>query len=60
MNIEEQIAHWRKGAEEDWEVACELVRRDRPRHGLFFAHLALKKLLKAHVIRVTGNPRPKI
>ncbi len=49
VNIGRQIAHWRKGAEEDWEVAQELVSRRRIRHGLFFAHLSLEKILKAHV-----------
>jgi len=29
------------------------------RHGLFFAHLALEKLLKAHVCKHTGDLAPK-
>ncbi len=51
VDIEKQIAHWKRGALEDWEVAVELVDKDRYRHGLFFAHLALEKILKAHVCR---------
>jgi HEPN domain-containing protein len=60
MDMAKQIAHWRRGAEEDWEVARELVELNRIRHGLFLAHLALEKMLKAHVIRMTQAPAPKI
>ncbi len=60
IDIKKQIAYWRDGSDEDWEVAQELVDLDRTRHGLFFAHLALEKILKAHICRVTGNLAPKI
>ena len=46
MDIIRQIEYWRLGASEDWEVAVELISSRRTRHGLFFAHLALEKLLK--------------
>ena len=49
VNTEKQIAFWRQGAAEDWEVADALVDRGSARHGLFFAHLALEKALKALV-----------
>lgn len=55
-----QIAYWRSGAEEDWQVAEELVRLGRVRHGLFFAHLALEKVLKAHVCRATSDLPPRL
>ncbi len=32
----------------------------RTRHGLFFAHLALEKMLKAHVCRAANSFPPKI
>ena len=60
MDISRQIQYWRSGAIEDWEVAVELVNAGRTRHGLFFAHLALEKLLKAHVCRTTGDLAPRI
>ena len=60
IDIKKQIAYWREGSTEDWEVAQELVDLGRTRHGLFFAHLALEKMLKAHVCRATGNLAPKI
>jgi HEPN domain-containing protein len=60
IDIEKQIAHWRKGSEEDWQVAKELVERKRIRHGLFFAHLTLEKMLKAHVCKALNDIAPPI
>ncbi len=60
INIERQIAYWRGGAVEDWEVAQELIDSGRIRHGLFFAHLTLEKMLKAHVCRHTQDLAPRI
>ena len=60
INIDKQIKHWRAGAEEDWDVACSLIDQGRIRHGLFFAHLALEKSLKAHVCRFSDDIAPPI
>lgn len=60
FDIEKQVDYWRQGAGEDWEVAVTLVRDGKSRHGLFFAHLALEKMLKALVCRHTGDVAPRI
>ncbi len=60
INIDTQIRHWREGSEEEWDVACELIANKRIRHGLFWAHLALEKILKAHVCKHTGDLAPRI
>lgn len=60
VDILEQIAYWRNGAEEDWEVAKQLVETGKTRHGMFFAHLAFEKILKAHICKKTGKFAPKI
>ena len=60
IDIDTQVTYWRNGSDEDWQVAQELVDLDRTQHGLFFAHLALEKILKAHVCRATGELAPKI
>jgi HEPN domain-containing protein len=60
IDIEKQIDFWRNGASEDWQVAVELVNLRRTCHGLFFAHLALEKMLKAHVCRATRDLPPRI
>ena len=60
IDITKQISYWRDGSLEDIEVAGELLEKRRYRHGLFFAHLALEKALKAHVARYTRMIPPKI
>jgi HEPN domain-containing protein len=60
IDIEKQIRYWQTGASEDWQVAEELVELGRTRHGLFFAHLALEKVLKAAVCRFTDDLPPRI
>ncbi|MFQ5400226.1 MAG: HEPN domain-containing protein [Anaerolineae bacterium] len=60
IDIDRQMTYWRDSALEDWEVAQELVNSGRTRHGLFFAHLALEKTLKAHVCQQTQDLPPKI
>jgi len=60
INIEKQVSYWKTGAQEDWVVAKELIESDRIRHGLFFAHLALEKAIKAHVCRSKKDLAPRI
>lgn len=60
MDVDAQMSYWREGAQEDWTVARELVSTGRTRHGLFFAHLALEKVLKSHVTRETCDLAPRI
>lgn len=59
IDIDKQIAYWRKGAEEDWEVGKELLQNGRIRHGLFFIPLALEKILKANFCRNRRDMAPK-
>lgn len=54
------MTHWCSGAAEDWTVASELIDRDRIRHGLFFAHLALEKTLKGLICKRTLELAPPI
>ncbi len=60
IDIGKQIDHWRNSGVEDWSVAQDLVLRGKIRHGLFFAHLALEKTIKAHVCKATGELASKI
>ena len=60
MNTNKQVEYWRVGSDQDWAVAVDLIQRGSQRHGLFFLHLAMEKLLKAHVCRVTNGFPPKI
>ncbi|MEW5988228.1 MAG: HEPN domain-containing protein [Chloroflexota bacterium] len=60
INVDKQVAYWRDSALEDWDVAGSLIQGGRQRHGLFFAHLALEKMLKAHVCRQVKDVAPRI
>lgn len=60
IDIQKQVEYWKNGAVEDWDVARDLISQNKVRHGLFFAHLALEKLIKAHVCRHTRDLAPRI
>ena len=60
MDVKKQINYWRTSAEEDFSAAQSLLEKGHLRHCLFFAHLAIEKMLKAHVTRKTGDVPPKI
>ena len=61
LDIERQIAHWRKGADEAWDAALDMINRDRRvQFGLFFVHLALEKIIKAHIWQTQQKMPPHI
>ena len=60
IDVEKQVAYWRKGSGEDMEAAEVLLESGKIRQGFFFAHLALEKMLKAHVTRQTADVPPRI
>lgn len=60
MDIQKQIEYWVKGAEEDFAAAQSLMQKDYIRQSLFFVHLAVEKMLKAHVVCKTKDIPPRI
>jgi len=60
VDMQAQIVYWRDGAKEDWDAAAQLINSGKTRHGMFFAHLALEKILKAHICKKTEKIAPKI
>jgi len=60
MDIDKQVTYWLTGSEEDFAAAQSLLEKGHLRQSLFFAHLALEKMLKAHVARRTGEIPPRI
>ena len=60
IDIDKQILYWKNSAGEDWAVAQDLLHIKRTRHSLFFAHLALEKILKAQVCGYTKDIAPKL
>lgn len=60
MDVDKQIEYWRAGSDEDFAAAESLLEKGHLRHGLFFCHLAIEKMLKAHVARQTNEIPPRI
>lgn len=60
IDIEKQIQHWRDSSLEDLEAAQVLINKKHIRQGLFWAHLTLEKMLKAHVCKQTRDLAPRI
>jgi HEPN domain-containing protein len=54
----DHIDYWVAQSEEDWEVAMLLIKEGKNLHGLFFVHLALEKICKAHWIRSSKTHIP--
>ena len=51
MDKKEHIDFWFHSALRDWEVVNDLVASGRYMYALFFAHLVVEKLLKAHWVK---------
>ena len=61
MTKEQHINHWLDGAQYDWAGAEEAFNAKRYVHCLFWAHLVLEKIAKAHWIKThTENIPPKV
>lgn len=58
MTKEEHIAHWKITADKDWKAVQHLLKSKDYVHALFFTHLVLEKLCKAHWIKnhVSNHP----
>ena len=59
VDIEKQIEYWKTGSYDDLETAKILVEKDRFLHGLFFCHLVIEKIIKAHVVKLTNDLAPR-
>jgi HEPN domain-containing protein len=51
MTKADYINYWKVTAGKDWEVVSHLFEKEDYLHCLFFSHLTLEKLLKAHFIK---------
>jgi len=59
INIDKQIAYWKSSALDDLTSAQILIERNRFLHGLFFCHLVIEKIIKAHVVKYTKDIAPR-
>jgi HEPN domain-containing protein len=60
VDTNEHIRYWKNSSREDLDAAWSLLEKKHLRHCLFFAHLALEKVIKAHVTHKTRQVPPRI
>jgi HEPN domain-containing protein len=61
MNKLQHIEYWKDTAAKDWTAVQHMFKSKDYVHALFFAHLVLEKLLKAHWVKDNkGNHPPRI
>ncbi|MEW5693133.1 MAG: HEPN domain-containing protein [Candidatus Hydrogenedentota bacterium] len=58
IDIEKLIEYWVNGACYDLDVADSLYNVGKYPYALFFGHLAIEKLLKAHVVKASNDHAP--
>ena len=59
IDVQRQIEYWKAGAFDDFESAKVLIDKNRLLHCLFFCHLVIEKIIKAHVVKQTQNLAPR-
>ena len=59
IDLEKQIAYWKNGANSNIETATFLIEGNKTVEGLFFCHLAMEKILKAHFVKQNLVLAPK-
>ena len=60
IDVEKHLEYWTVNASQDFEFAEEILLNGRIEPGLFWLHLSIEKMLKAHVTKVTRKTPPKI
>ncbi|MDO8366010.1 MAG: HEPN domain-containing protein [Saprospiraceae bacterium] len=58
MTKQAYIEYWKLSADKDWVVVTNLFDKANYPHSLFFAHLVLEKLLKAHFVKDNESDHP--
>jgi HEPN domain-containing protein len=59
MDIERQIEYWKNTASEDLDTAKLLYSGKKYKESLFFCHLTIEKILKAHFVKTNKDFAPK-
>lgn len=58
FDVEKTINYWLEGADYDIDVAEAMYEKGKYPYALFMGHLAIEKLLKALVVKNTGEHAP--
>ncbi len=60
LNINKVIKYWLETAKHDFETMSGLYKIKRYSDSLFFGHIVLEKILKAHVVATTNDHAPRL
>ncbi len=60
FDVEKHIAYWREEALDSWKDVIHNIKGARVQISLFSTHLAIEKILKAHVVKKTRKFPPMI
>ena len=60
FDVEKHVAYWREEALESWKDVVHNINGARVQLALFSTHLAIEKILKAHVVKKTRKFPPMI
>ena len=58
ISVKQSIEYWKKTAERDHDTVRGLMRLKRYPEALFYGHIVLEKILKAHVVQKTKVQAP--
>ncbi len=58
FDIKKTVDYWVESATYDFETGKVLIKSKRYPYALFFGHLALEKILKALIVKATGQHAP--
>lgn len=58
--VKELVNYWKKTAEHSYDTTLALYKGKRYCDCLFYGHLVLEKILKAHVVKTTKKQNPYI
>jgi len=60
FDVKQQSRYWINSSDEDMAAAISLFDKKHYRQALFFAHLAIEKLLKSYIVGQTKDHPPRI
>lgn len=59
ITVAKQIDYWRTNSDKDIDTATLLIDAKKYTEGMFFCHMSIEKIIKAHVVKKTEQIPPK-
>jgi HEPN domain-containing protein len=60
VDVKKMVKYWQVTAAHDYETMLALFQSKRYSDSLFYGHIVLEKILKAHAVNATKKEAPKI